>query len=130
MAAGESSICADEPAMEARAAPEPGGARGRARAPGARGRGPARRPAVRRAVERTGALGVPAVWAVRKRNGLSGLADGASRDLRSAVLRDHRKEVGAGAGYVELSPSRAGPRCDRGWAYLVLAGAAAHSARD
>src|SRR5438094_2295001 len=97
MAAAESSICADEPAMEARAAAEPGGARRRAGAPGAGGCGPARRPAVRRAVERAGALGVSAVWAVRERNGLQGLADGAGRDLGSAVLRDRRKEVGAGA---------------------------------
>src|SRR5207247_2217419 len=96
MAAGESSICADEPAVEARAAPEPGGARGRGGTPGAGERGPARRPAVRRAVERTGALGVPAVWAVRKRKGLPGLADGAGSELGSPVLRDRRKEVGAG----------------------------------
>src|SRR2546423_11412842 len=79
MAAGESSICADEPAMEARAAAEPGGARRRAGAPGAGGCGPARRPAVRRAVERAGALGVSAVRTVRERNGLPSLADGAGR---------------------------------------------------
>src|SRR6266702_8168189 len=98
MAAGESSICAEEPALEARAAPEPAGARGRAGAPGAGGRCPARGPAVRRAVERTGALGVSAVRAVRKRNRLPGLADGAGRELRSAFYAIIERRSGRALG--------------------------------
>src|SRR5438132_1297994 len=97
MAAAESSICADDPAMEVRSAPGPGGARGRARAPGARGRGPARWPAVRRAVERTGALGVSAVWAVRERTGLSELTERAATSdplFFAIVERRSRRALG------------------------------------
>src|SRR5438270_4936440 len=129
-AAGESSICADEPAMEARADPETGGARGRAGAIGAGGCGQSRQPALRRSGRRAADLGVPAVWALRERDGVPVLARGASHDVRSAVLRDHRQDFRQGAGNGELPPRRAESRRDRGRTHLVLAGPAAHEARD